>query len=45
MERSTVFKKQFSEVEDACLAQPMVDTVCGPLIVLDKELRVIAASR
>jgi hypothetical protein len=28
-----VFKKQFSEVEDACaLAQAMVDTVCEPLI-------------
>jgi NAD(P)-dependent dehydrogenase (short-subunit alcohol dehydrogenase family) len=34
-----VFKKQFSEVEDACLAQAMVDTVCEPLIVLDKDLR------
>jgi two-component sensor histidine kinase len=41
-----VFKKQFSEVEDACaLAQAMVDTVREPLIVLDKDLRVIAASR
>ena len=39
VERSTVFKKQFSEVEDACLAQAMVDTVCEPLIVLDKDLR------
>jgi PAS domain-containing protein len=45
-ERSTLFKKQFSEVEDACaLAQAMVDTVREPLIVLDKDLRVIAASR
>jgi hypothetical protein len=39
-------KKQFSDVEDACaLAQAMVDTVREPLIVLDKDLRVIAASR
>jgi two-component sensor histidine kinase len=46
MERSLVFKNQFSEVEDACaLAQAIVDTVRGPLIVLDKELRVVAASR
>jgi two-component sensor histidine kinase len=45
-ERSHVFKNQFSEVEDACaLAQAMVDTVREPLIVLDKELRVVAASR
>jgi two-component sensor histidine kinase len=41
-----VFKNQFSEVEDACaLAQAMVDTVREPLIVLDKGLRVVAASR
>jgi PAS domain-containing protein len=41
-----VFRKQFSEVDDACaLAQAMVDTVREPLIVLDKDLRVIAASR
>jgi two-component sensor histidine kinase len=46
VKRSTMFKKQFSEVEDACaLAQAMVDTVREPLIVLDKDLRVIAASR
>src|ERR1700724_1879423 len=45
-ERSPVFRRQFSEVEDACaLAQAMVDTVREPLIVLDKELRVVAASR
>src|ERR1043165_6507308 len=36
-ERSPVFRKQFSEVEDACaLAQAMVDTVREPLIVLDR---------
>jgi len=41
-----MFKKQFSEVEDACaLAQAIVDTVREPLIVLDKDLRAIAASR
>ena len=40
------FRTQFSEVEDACaLAQAMVDTVREPLIVLDKDLRVVAASR
>jgi two-component sensor histidine kinase len=45
-ERSRVFRKQFSEVEDACaLAQAIVDTVREPLIVLDKDLRVVAASR
>jgi two-component sensor histidine kinase len=44
--RLPVFKKHFSEVEDACaLAQAMVDTVREPLIVLDKDLRVVAASR
>ena len=41
-----MFREQFSEVEDACaLAQAMVDTVREPLIVLDKDLRVVAASR
>jgi two-component sensor histidine kinase len=41
-----VFRKQFSEVEDACaLAQAMVNTVREPLIVLNKDLRVVAASR
>jgi two-component sensor histidine kinase len=41
-----VFKSQFSEVKDACaLAQAMVDTVREPLIVLDKNLRVVAASQ
>jgi two-component sensor histidine kinase len=46
LRRLVVLKKQFSEVEDACaLAQAMVDTVREPLIVLDKDLRVVAASR
>jgi two-component sensor histidine kinase len=41
-----VFRQQFSEVEDACaLAQAIVDTVREPLIVLDKDLRAIAASK
>ena len=41
-----MFRKQFSEVEDACaLAQAMVDIVREPLVVLDKDLRVVAASR
>ena len=39
-------KKLFSDVEDACaLAQVMVDPVREPLIVLDKDLRVITASQ
>lgn len=41
-----MFRQQFSEVEDACaLAQAIVDTVREPLIILDKDLRAIAASR
>ncbi|GAC1690628.1 MAG: histidine kinase dimerization/phosphoacceptor domain -containing protein [Candidatus Acidiferrum sp.] len=41
-----MFRQQFSQVEDACaLAQAIVDTVREPLIVLDKDLRAIAASR
>jgi two-component sensor histidine kinase len=40
------FREQFSNVADACaLAQSIVDTVREPVIVLDKGLRVIAASR
>ena len=40
------FRKQFADVEDACtLAQAIVDTVREPALVLDKALRVIAASR
>lgn len=42
----TNFRNQFNAVEDACdLAQAIVDTVREPVLVLDKELRVIAASR
>src|ERR1700688_4172022 len=44
--QSTNFRKQFTAVEDACaLAQAIVDTVREPVLVLDKDLRVIAASR
>ena len=42
----TGFREQFTSVADACaLAQGIVDTVREPILVLDKELRVIAASR
>ena len=44
--QKTNFREQFTNVADACaLAQSIVDTVREPVIVLDKELRVIAASR
>jgi two-component sensor histidine kinase len=44
--QKTNFRGQFSNVADACaLAQSIVDTVREPVIVLDKGLRVIAASR
>ena len=40
------FRQQFTDISDACaLAQGIVDTVREPVLVLDKELRVIAASR
>jgi two-component sensor histidine kinase len=40
------FRKQFADIEDACaLAQAIVDTVREPVLVFDKDLRVIAASR
>src|SRR6202521_866506 len=40
------FRKQFPKVQDAwTLAHAIVDTVREPLIVLDHELRVVAASR
>jgi two-component sensor histidine kinase len=40
------FWKQFTHIEDAfALAQAIVDTVREPLLVFDKDLRVIAASR
>jgi chemotaxis protein methyltransferase CheR len=44
--QSTRFRDQFVAVGDACaLAQGIVDTVREPVLVLDQELRVIAASR
>ena len=43
---STGFREQFTAVADACaLAQGIVDTVREPILVLDNDLRVIAASR
>ena len=40
------FREQFTAAADACaLAQAIVDTVHEPVLVLDKDLRVIAASR
>ena len=42
----TSFREQFTAITDAwALAQGIVDTVREPVLVLDKELRVIAASR
>jgi len=42
----TGFREQFTAIADACaLAQAIVDTVREPILVLDKDLRVIAASR
>jgi two-component sensor histidine kinase len=41
-----MFRKQFPKVQDAwILAHAIVDTIREPLIVLDKDLRVVAASR
>ena len=42
----TGFREQFTAIGDAwALAQGIVDTVREPVLVLDSELRVIAASR
>ena len=42
----TNFRKQFTDLADACvMGQCIVDTVREPLLVLDKGLRVVAASR
>jgi two-component sensor histidine kinase len=44
--QSTNFRGQFTDIADACaLAHSIVDTVREPVLVLDKGLRVIAASR
>jgi chemotaxis protein methyltransferase CheR len=43
---ATGFREQFTAIADAwALAQGIVDTVREPVLVLDKDLRVIAASR
>jgi chemotaxis protein methyltransferase CheR len=44
--QATNFREQFTDIGDACaLAQSIVDTVREPVVILDKGLRVIAASR
>lgn len=44
--QTTNFREQFTDIADACaLAQSIVDTVREPVVVLDKKLRVIAASQ
>ena len=44
--QTTGFREQFTAIADAwALAEGIVDTVREPVLVLDKELRVIAASR
>src|ERR1700723_4662255 len=44
--QKTNFREQFTNAADACaLAQSIVDTVREPVVVLDKGLRVVAASR
>jgi two-component sensor histidine kinase len=41
-----MFRKQFTDVQDAWkLAHAIVDTVREPLVVLDQDLRVVAASQ
>lgn len=46
MDASTEFRHQFKSVTDACeFAQGIVDTVREPVLVLDQELCVVAASR
>jgi PAS domain-containing protein len=41
-----MFRKQFSDLQSACaFANAIVATVREPLVVLDQDLRVIAASR
>ena len=42
----TSLREQFTAISDAlAFAQGIVDTVREPVLVLDKELRVIAANR
>ena len=41
-----MFRKQFTDLQNACaFAEAIVNTVREPLVVLDQDLRVIAASR
>jgi len=41
-----MFKKQFTDLQNACaFAEAIVNTVREPLVVLDQDLRVVAASR
>jgi two-component sensor histidine kinase len=41
-----MFRKRFTDVQDACvLALAIVDTVREPLMVLDQDLRIVAANR
>ena len=41
-----LFRKQFTELQNACaFAEAIVNTVREPLVVLDHDLRVVAASR
>jgi hypothetical protein len=44
--QQTGFREQFTAIVDAwTLAQGIVDTVREPILVLDQDLRVLAASR
>ncbi len=44
--KSDFFLKQFGDLQSACaFAEAIVNTVREPLVVLDQELRVVAASR
>ena len=41
-----MFRKQFTDLQNACVfAEAIVNTVREPLLVLDQDLRVVAASR
>jgi PAS domain-containing protein len=41
-----MFRKQFNKLQNACaFAEAIVNTVREPLVVLDQDLRVVAASR
>ena len=41
-----MFREQFTKLQAACaFAEAIVNTVREPLVVLDQDLRVVAASR